>query len=58
MLQARLLLTNLVGAQNATYKGSIALALGCIHRRYLFSFSDLLKLHLEVLYKRQVAQDT
>jgi len=38
VVQARLLLTNAVNAQTVIQKGSLALALGCIHRRYFVSY--------------------
>lgn len=36
--QTRLLLGDLSGAIDPNYSGSIAMALGCIHRRWIFSY--------------------
>lgn len=45
--QTRLLLGDLTGVTDANYAGSIALAIGCIHRRWNIIFSLSLSLWLD-----------
>lgn len=42
MKQTRSLLGDLTGAIDSNYAGSIAIALGCLHRRWLLSFSFII----------------